>query len=58
MRPKVLLLGVLIVAVMSVVITLLWPEPEPEIVEEEPVQDTGLTRQQVEDQMRAIGYVQ
>lgn len=34
----------------------LWPEappPEPEVAS-----DTGLTRDQTEDQMRTIGYVQ
>ena len=35
---------------------LLWPEPEKQ--EEKKPDDTGLTREQTEDLMRKIGYVQ
>ncbi len=35
---------------------LLWPEPPPE--PDAAASDTGLNRQQVEDLMRSIGYVQ
>ena len=37
-------------------IYLLWPQPEQK--EEKKSDDTGLTREQTEDLMRKIGYVQ
>ena len=36
----------------------LWPEPEPEPEEVTEDKDTGLTRDQTEELMRTIGYVQ
>ena len=41
---------------VGISIYLFWPQPE-EIIEE-PKDDTGLTREETEDFMRKIGYVQ
>ncbi len=37
---------------------LAWPDPPPPEPPEAAADDTGLTRQQTEDLMRTIGYVQ
>lgn len=36
----------------------LWPTPEPEPDEDAPAEDTGMSRDETEAQMRTIGYVQ
>lgn len=36
----------------------LWPEPEPEPEEVAEDKDTGFTRDETEELMRTIGYVQ
>lgn len=36
----------------------LWPEPEPEPEEDATAEDTGMSRNETEAQMRTIGYVQ
>ena len=37
---------------------LAWPDPPPPPTPDESADDTGMTRQQTEDLMRTIGYVQ
>ena len=54
MKVKIILVGLCLVLIGTL---LLWPE-EPEIIVEEPKDDTGLGREQTEDLMRTIGYVQ
>ena len=52
---KILGIGVLLCALGGGV-ALLWPEPE--VLEPEFIDDTGMDRFKTEDLMREIGYVQ
>ena len=58
-RVKVVIATVLLASIAGGAAYALWPEePEEPEVEEIFDRDTGMSRQQVEEMMRTIGYVQ
>ena len=55
-KPIKIIIGVCLISTVGAAVAYaMWPEPEPEVDEDT---DTGLNREQVEEMMRSIGYVQ
>ncbi len=57
-KPMLIFGGLAVALVTGGVVWVAWPEPPPEEPPEPVVDDTGLTRDETEDLMRTIGYVQ